>query len=740
MKAFAFAALLLALRGAADATLAAKGGAGLSPVTRVVELLQDLSKTIETENKAEEDLYETFVCWAKSMISQKEAANTASQSRIDMLETYISDLDSGRIEFTTERQDLEKEIKTLKDDTEAATANREKEHKDFEGAEEEMDAAVEALEKALEVLRVATEDHKVGVLINLRGMMSEGATERSRQAAQLSHAVDLVGKVLKKGDALFLRRILTGEVPTPDWKKLNRKATFKKSYKARSFKIQGVLAKLLEEFTMNLHDATGAEAKAQTLYDTLMTSKTKELTSASQALRDMKKENGAKGMSKEESVEEKGKLTEEVANDVKYIGQVKSALADKKVEWQARQVLRTGELGAISQAIQILHNDDSRDLFKKSFASQDKGAGFFFLQEATTTEQAVRRAAAVQVLRAAVRTTEDARLAQLAARMQTGGQLDKVVIAIDKMVVLLKDEEAKDLKTKETCEEDRAGNTRTAAAAARAIDEMSDAVATLEKEIENLKKEIEEKEAAVAEIEEELKKIATMRGRENADFLVAKQEDEDAAAVVLSAKAVLEKFYADNGLNLLQQVKKQPFTSVAGEAPPPPPPTWDASYAGKKGEQQGIVTVLEMIHEDIVNDAKKAASEEAKSLAMYVASKAAMDKEVISLNGQITDAESTQSDKELEVTDLEGSRSSKKGELVGVMKTMDGLAGGCEFFTINYLLRAKNRQVEIDGLTKAKAILSGASFAPKEDPNREIKPGDALVQKQKTNLRQVRSH
>ncbi len=43
----------------------------------------------------------------------------------------------------------------------------------------------------------------------------------------LQPAVELGERFLGKGDALFLRRVLTGEVPKVDWKKLNRKATLK---------------------------------------------------------------------------------------------------------------------------------------------------------------------------------------------------------------------------------------------------------------------------------------------------------------------------------------------------------------------------------------------------------------------------------------------------------------------------------------------------------------------------------
>jgi hypothetical protein len=55
----------------------------------------------------------------------------------------------------------------------------------------------------------------------------------------------------------------------------------------------------------------------------------------------------------------------------------------------------------------------------------------------------------------------------------------------------------------------------------------------------------------------------------------------------------------------------------------------------------------------------------------------------------------------------------------------------CEYFEVNYPMRTKNRQVEIDGLTKAKAILLGGVFDEGPDPNREIKPGDAFLQRRK---------
>merc|ERR1719450_1105149 len=134
----------------------------LSPVTRVVELLKALSLQVEKEGKKEEDLYEDFVCWGKSIINQKTASNAAAEAKINELETYIADLDAGRIELTSERADLEKEIATLMSDLEEAKALREKEHADFLEAESEMEQAIDALDEAIKTLDDATKDHHEG--------------------------------------------------------------------------------------------------------------------------------------------------------------------------------------------------------------------------------------------------------------------------------------------------------------------------------------------------------------------------------------------------------------------------------------------------------------------------------------------------------------------------------------------------------------------------------------------------
>merc|ERR1719506_1914883 len=187
-----------------------------------------------------------------------------------------------------------------------------------------MNQAISALKSAIDTLDEATKDHKEGVLLAVRARL-QGASNIGGMAALAQHqaalkqAVELGDRFLEKTDAMFLRRMLLGEVPKVDWKKLNRKATFKMAYKARSFKIQDVLKKMHQTFSINLSDAQKNEKASLDSYNKLTKAKQDQLDAAQGALTKMESEKGAKGMSRQDSVDEVKALKEQVSNDEKFI-------------------------------------------------------------------------------------------------------------------------------------------------------------------------------------------------------------------------------------------------------------------------------------------------------------------------------------------------------------------------------------------------------------------------------------
>jgi hypothetical protein len=714
------AALVFSCTAATISVFAESTRENLTPISRVVELLRGLRTQTETELNTDEKLYEKFVCWGKTVISTKTASNTFAKKRINELETYIADIDAGRIEFTSERKDLESEMAAVLASMEEANALRNKEHEEFLDAEDEMVKAKTALETAISVLEEATAGHEQGVLLQKRRTSDEIAA-RSASAAELMQAVNIGEKVLNHGDATFLKRLLIADVPTVDWNKLNRKATFKLGYKARSFKIQGVLKELHSTMNTSLADARAKEAETKAQFEKLMQSKTQEKTKTQEALDKMEEENGARGMNKEEAQAEVDALNQQVRDDSKYIDETRLSLSEKKTEWVDRKQLRTEEIAAISKAIAILSNDDARDLFTRSLKSQ----GYSFLQ---ASQKSVARSAALTLSKAVADlkrdgTQRNSGLTELAARL-TGvdsTHFTKVIAAIDKMVADLKEEEDMDLEKKENCEKTRLDDTRMVAVTSRNMDERTEEIARLESEIQEINAEIAEKNETIVQIQTQLDEATENREAEKAEFARSAKDDADAKATVERAKDVLSAFYTDNNLMLVQ--KRAP---AAGEAPERPPDTWDSPYMGKTEESTSVIAVLGMIIEDIAKDASDAKIAEDKSAAEYSEFKLESEGQIQKLNETITDLDSTKAGKESERKSAGDTRLLKRDELDVVMKKIADAQPGCDFVTINYPMRLDNRRIEIDGLVKAKAILTGGEFN-RPNPHREIRPGDAFL-------------
>merc|ERR1719499_330487 len=335
---------------------------------------------------------------------------------------------------------------------------------------------------------------------------------------------------------------------------------------------------------------------------------------------------------------------------------------------------------------------------------------------------------AARLLKKAAAVSKDARLLRIVSQLAAGGHFDEVIAAIDKMVAMLKEEEADDLKQKETCEEDRAADTREAIKTARTMDEMTESIVALQAEIEEIKKQYAENVEEIKKMEEQIKELTKIREDENREYLAAKADDEAASELVAQATGVLETFYKENDLMLAQKAVRAPFTSEAGKAPPPPPTTWDAPYQGKTDESTGIIAILGMIKEDIDKDLEKATTAEKEAVALFEETTGELKDDIQKAETLITELKKTEGEKRQEVQEQTDDRSKTHELLQATVSKIKDAEPGCDYFTINFPLRSKDRQIEIDGLIKAKAILQGAKFDEGPDPSRELKPGDAFVQ------------
>jgi len=676
-------------------------GDSVNPITRIAQLLQGLSDKVESDGKAETKLYDDFVCWCKTIESQKTTSNEVANLRITELKAYIDDIENGRVEFTTEREDLVKEISELQEQLEQEKAVRDQQIKDYNQASAEMTAAISALKKASSVLGTATEKNKQGVLLNVRYQL------RKVLFPNKSHHVDYMERTMERALA---------PPKNKDWDKLDaEKSTFSKGYKGRSFKIQDTLAEMKKTFEENLAAADRTEELAKADYKKLREKKEETLRSRQTAAEELNAENAARDKTKEESQEEVDNLTDQVANDEKILAETSDTCAKKKEEYVERSRLRTEEVASIAEAISVLRSDDARDTFNSSFDSQTTD----FLQ--INKHRHLSKGCAEARKNKAVRMLSHSASTRLrtvsylisAAKPDTTKFPGNVIDKIDSILADLALEATTDEKEKNECEEFRAQKTLKAKNDSNDIDENTEEIGRQEEVIKKLDSSIEEKRENRKAIKKDMDEAEEQREKEHAEYQSSKRNDEDAVGLIEKAVEALSKFYSDNNLALLQGKKKAKATPPeleAGKAPPPPPGTWDESYGGQKEANTGVVAILTLIKEDVKKDIKMADEEEKKSEDLYVEFKTDSKAQRKKLKDEIDLAIQQRDDAKGKVTSEKEERDASKSTLAKLMGAIKAEEPKCNFISINFDVRKKNRNAEKDGLEKAKQVLKGANF------------------------------
>jgi len=665
--------------------LAASAAVATNPITRVAELLQNLSNQIEAEGKAEQKLFKKYVCWFKQTTKEKTASNAEAEARIEQLTTFIDDVKNGRIEFTTDRQDREKELAAINKQLETMKNNRAAEKADFEAAEDELDKGLTALTSAVDFLAEGTKGSFLAKKFDIRKVLS------------------LSNLGISKSDVRFLEAALDRDAQpeNKDWEKLNKEATFKKKYTKRSGEIQDILADMKESFQKNLDDARTKESDAIAAYENLKGAKTDEKEAAEQALLDLEGENGARAMNLADAEDEKGRLEQQVTNDTTFLSEVADSHETKLGEWKERTRLRTEEVASIANAIGILRSDDSRDLFKKSFNSQ----GYLFAQE-DAKNNGDRKSRAIALVYRSLKGKKVRSFAKMMAGAVEG--VGEVITAIDEMLGELTEEDKNDQEWKEECESFSHEKKKNALKHARAADDEQATIERKEALIEELNEKIEDAEDKIKALKEALADATRNREDENAQFKASDADDKAAVVLVEKAMGALEQFYTDNADSLgFVQTGDEPMVA-AGEAPAPPPSTWDSGYGGKKEENNGVVGILSLIKEDIEKDLKEAQTAEDEAEAEFQEFKTNTELDIAAQESAITDFKSSRASAEDAKSTAESQKLSALKLNEAEIKEYKAKEPDCYFIAVSFPTRKENRAKEVDGLHKAKRILQGS--------------------------------
>merc|ERR550514_175828 len=294
-----------------------------SAVSKVIEMLTDMKAKGEREVQEEKVNFATFTTFCegaeaekvRSIESNKESIGNL-EGEIDSLELEINQLaanikkaDSDIAALGAKIASLDAALKKIESGEEEVSEERKKEHDAFEKRDKDLGESVSALDRAVVELKSQDVEHAQASLLEV---MHHKIPEKAKR---------VITSFLQREDAA---------APEAD---------------AYEFQSEGVVT-MFEDLEHKMADEKAAverdEANRQHAYRMLM----QDLQNRMDRTEKERRLAEAQG--------EKADTESALAEDEKYLKELKEMCRQKTAEFEARQELRQGELQAIGKAVEIM--------------------------------------------------------------------------------------------------------------------------------------------------------------------------------------------------------------------------------------------------------------------------------------------------------------------------------------------------------------------------------------------------
>jgi len=671
---------------------------GATPVTRVVNLLKEMTQTLKKEMDEDEELYEKLECWCNTGKYEKEEAIEAGTAKVDQL-TAANEGGLAKSKELDERiKGLREQIANDKNELAKAQKQRDADVQKFQGYETDSIQAVQNMKAALTVL---SKHHESAFpqLSFLQMDPQDARDERSLEGLMQSSGMLEADDVVKSSDR-STSKFLQAEYPTvhKDWsddevavvrRALKSVSAFTQvhngyypSYESKSGEIVGVVKQMLETMENELKEEQEKETKAAAAFDEMRTAKTASIEAAEKMEEEKEAEKAETDNLIAEAKEDLGATEAQLVEDKTYLKNLNKMCAEGDSAFEKRKAARLEEIKAVTETIEILTADEARDAMSGTYN---------FLQ--VTSHQNSRRARAAALLRDAGIRNHNNQLTMLA----TGVELDaftKVKKAIDDMIAMLKQQQADEVKKNDYCNKALQENEMTTMKTEDLRDDQNAKVGSLESAITTLNKEIGEAKEAVKAAQLDLQRASQDRQVENLDFQKTIADQTVTIEILHKAMDRLAEFY--DSVELLQRHKQTP-------------PVAQAEYKPNAGAG-GVISMIEKLIYDAKDLMAKAKESEGEAQAGYETLVADTNAEVDKLTKEIATKTEEVAKAKKDLINTKGDLEDTIDELEGLAKYNSDLHAECDYVMKNFNARQKARGDEVSALQEAKQILDGANL------------------------------
>jgi len=681
-----------------------------NPIRKVVTLLQSLRTEVEEEGEEAQKLFDKFQCYCGSGKEQLEKSIEQGRNDIGEYEATMKELTGSNAQLEMEIEELKKEVAEAETTVEDATGVRTKEHEEYIAESTEITNSISALDKAIPAIQKGLDPATALMQVNL------GASV-------------LLANTRSVEDHMALESLLQSQ------------STAATSAPGTE-QILGILQQMRDNFKEDLEQSTKNEQETQETYEQLKSAKAKQVAALTSELREKTERVSAQAAALAAAKENHEDTSNALKADEQFFVDLQENCGTKAAQFDANTRARAQEVQAIGQAIKILNDDSSLDLFKKTLGGGSLVQAPSFLQ--VRVAKADDRAARALKAASAAGHFPGLTLIQTALKKAAPEKFGPVKKMINDMIANLQTQEQEDVQQKDFCnqalpesEHTKDGLNTQIADGQRLMDELKTKVQQLAERIQASENEIKELDASVEAATEQ-------RKAENAEFTKCQAENAMAITLINKAKDKLGEIYrpaeepealiavstqtteeqqpsADEqmdemlGLSFVELSSMSALDAsmreLAGQKADPGAPPQTADYSAKTGQGAGIMALMDELIGDLKLETQRAQSDESEAQRGYEKelqgsqdARKATSREIVAMQEQKANiAEETHEAKK--------THGEHKDELAAIESKIAALHDECDFLLANMDLRKQARASELDAMRNALSILSGADFS-----------------------------
>jgi len=685
----------------------------VSPVEKVITLLEDLKTESEEAGKKEASTYDTFACFCKDTTIEKSDAIKEEQDNIDEFAATLEEQTGISNAKQAETEELAEMIRTLDTEMTEITARREKEKAKYEATAADLSKAVSSLEGAIA-------DMQAG-----KGASFLSVKKGIRKSIAIADALDLSPKQQRSISALL--QTDADDAPEGD-------------FAFHGDDIIATLQDLEKEFKAKKAEVDQIEGQNKKDFNEVMKSKTNEKKTAegdkktAEGDKDTADENIAKAT--EDMVKEEALLKD----DELYLKDLTSKCELKAREWDQRSQMRSEEVTALTAALKIIkegvkdnsavnkrafiqHDQDyiaadvqalktpeKKEDVRNSVEDDDVDVDLSFVQlsqqprmkiaslvkqaskvSSGEAQQAALKEKVIKSLVASGNKLGSAVLSALAMRVQADPFI-KVKKLIQDLIERLVTEAAEEATKKGWCDTELGKATHTRDSNMDTIMELNAELEGLEATKAKLEEEIATLTTEIADLNESLTKETKMRADEKAENMDTLDKAKAGLAATKDAYDVLQAFYKKGAKGKVSLIQASP---VAGPSSP------SGAYKGGQQKAGGILAMLDVIISDFERTIKVTTKAEKASHREFVEFERTSKTSIASKETGKSQAESDLKSTDAKIAEGMDDLDKHQEMLDDVLKELEDLKPACVDTGMSYADRVQKRKDEIDALKKA---------------------------------------